>query len=90
MVAQLETSFPPSPKNATINEANSLYKVWFCSSLESHHTSEEERKCGPRITRCVRPLTGLSDVSVMFCQYVGDHIFKQLIKLRHPLEESAL
>ena len=28
-------------------------------------------------------------VSSIFCQYIGDYVFKQLIKLHYPLDESS-
>ena len=29
------------------------------------------------------------EISHIFCQYVGHHVFKQLIKLSHPLDECT-
>ena len=32
--------------------------------------------------------SGNSNLSPIFCQYVGDQVFKELIKLHYPLESS--
>ncbi len=33
--------------------------------------------------------SGVTETSSMFCQYVGDHVFKELIKATYPLVEPA-
>ena len=33
---------------------------------------------------------GVSQMSVIFCQYIGHHIFKQMIKLHYPLESMYI